>query len=232
MTAARSVTATFDTGGDPASYQPCPATGDCRILPLGDSITDGVNPQPGGYRIELFRKAVAAGQHVTFVGSLSNGPPTVDGATFPRSHEGHSGWRIEQIAGLVPTPSLSTPPHIVLLMAGTNDFLQNYSVSTAPQRLEALLDKLLAGAPNALIVVAQLTPLAGGSAYGEAGVQSYNAALPGIVNARAAQGKHVVLVDQHTGFPASELADGIHPNPAGYARMAGVWYGAIGSRLR
>ena len=36
-----------------------------------------------------------------------------------------------------------------------------------------------------------------------------------------------MLVDMHTGFPTSELADGIHPNTAGYARMAGVWYTAI-----
>jgi lysophospholipase L1-like esterase len=42
-----------------------------------------------------------------------------------------------------------------------------------------------------------------------------------------------VLVDQHSGFPASDLAtDGIHPNDAGYRRMAGVWYSAIAPLLR
>ena len=30
-----------------------------------------------------------------------------------------------------------------------------------------------------------------------------------------------------TDFPTSELGDGVHPNQAGYARMAGVWYEAI-----
>jgi lysophospholipase L1-like esterase len=45
-------------------------------------------------------------------------------------------------------------------------------------------------------------------------------------------GRHVILVDQFTGFPNSELDDGVHPNPAGYARMAGVWYRAISSYLR
>jgi lysophospholipase L1-like esterase len=45
-------------------------------------------------------------------------------------------------------------------------------------------------------------------------------------------GKHLIVVDQHTGFPMNELADGIHPSPAGYTRMAGVWYTAISPYLR
>ena len=53
------------------------------------------------------------------------------------------------------------------------------------------------------------------------------AGLTGAAN----QGKHVVLVDMHTGFPVSELADGIHPNAAGYLRMANVWYARLGSLL-
>lgn len=88
-----------DGGGDTAGtggaggYTPCPTTGEpCKILPLGDSITDGIGVQGGGgYRIELFRKARAAGKNITFVGSLVNGPSMVDGAAFPRNHEGHSG---------------------------------------------------------------------------------------------------------------------------------------------
>ena len=33
--------------------------------------------------------------------------------------------------------------------------------------------------------------------------------------------------DGYQGFPESELADGVHPNAAGYARMANKWYDAI-----
>ena len=67
-------------------------------MPLGDSITDGFGT-PGGYRIELFRKTLTAGQHITFVGRNVNGPATVtDGATttpFPQRHEGYSGYTID-----------------------------------------------------------------------------------------------------------------------------------------
>jgi uncharacterized repeat protein (TIGR02543 family) len=228
MTGAQSVTATFTAGG---AFNPCPATGDCRVLPFGDSITDGYVTVAGAYRIPLFSTAHAAGKHLTFVGSLVNGPTTVDGVAFPRNHEGHSGWTISQITALVPSPALNTPPHVVLLMIGTNDMYgSSTGVPAAIQRLDALLGKLVSSAPNALIVVAQITPL--GDAGREALVRSYNAGLPAIVNARAAQGQHVVLVDMHTNFPTSELADGTHPTSAGYTRMASVWYAAIGSLLR
>ena len=207
---------------------PCPATGDCRILPLGDSITDGFNI-PGGYRVDLFRRAHMAGQNITFTGSLMNGPGTVDGVTFPNRHEGHSGWLINEIANQVPSPALQTIPHIVLLMGGTNDTNRNDNVAQAPTRLGALIDELTTGAPNALIVVARLTPLQDTAA--NARVTAFNNALPAIVQTRVSAGKHVVLVDMHTGFPLSELADGIHPNQAGYNRMAGIWYATISPLL-
>ncbi|WP_437497375.1 SGNH/GDSL hydrolase family protein [Sorangium sp. So ce1099] len=215
--------------GGAAGFRPCPTNGDpCKILPLGDSITDGVGVQGGGgYRIELFKKARAAGQNITFVGSLVNGPAMVDGVAFPRAHEGHSGWRINQIAGLVPTPALADHPHIVLLHAGTNDLTQNDNIPMAPQRVGAVLDKIFDSSPETLVVVAQLIPIT----FADPTVVTYNNALADIVETRAAAGKHVVLVDMHTGFPAAELPDRIHPNEAGYARMANVWYAAIADLL-
>ena len=209
-----------------AAYQPCPLAEPCRILPLGDSITFGIG-YSGGYRVELFRKATADGKKITFTGSVSNGPMMVDGAPFPRSNEGHSGWKIDQLLPLIPMPALQPVPHIVLLMIGTNDIAQNDDLSNAPRRLGGLIDKLSMNAPDALIVVAKVTPLSRSMA-----VQTYNAAIPPLVEERAAAGKHVIWVDQFTGFPTSELGDGVHPNQKGYERMAGVWYGAIGDLLR
>ncbi len=72
-------------------FDPCPATGNCKVLPLGDSITAGAGAQPGdngGYRVELFTKALANSKHITFVGSQTSGPTTVGGQTFPRKSRG------------------------------------------------------------------------------------------------------------------------------------------------
>lgn len=218
------------TGGPGStSYAPCPpAPETCKILPFGDSITFGIG-FAGGYRVELFRKATASGQHITYLGSLSNGPGMVDGQPFPKQNEGHSGWKIAQLEPLIPSPALDPVPHIVLLMIGTNDIAQRDNLSAAPDRLNSLLDKLEGAAPHALIVLAQITPLSNTSS--KQSIETYNAAVRDIAHERIGAGEHIKLVDMYTDFPVSELGDGVHPNETGYARMASVWYAAIGGLL-
>lgn len=214
--------------GDPPDegFQPCPKTGPCKILPLGDSITFGLGFD-GGYRVELFRLARKDGHEITFTGTQQpNGPSMVDGAPFPRNHEGISGETIQQIANRVPTPALREMPHIVLLHAGTNDMYRNSN--GADSRLGGLIDELIAEAPDALIVVSNIIPF---PAYANQ-VNTYNATIPKVVEERAKAGAHVIFVDQFKDFPSSELGDGVHPNQAGYARMARVWYSAISEYLR
>jgi GDSL-like lipase/acylhydrolase family protein len=207
------------TGGAGA-FDPCPATGACKVLPLGDSITDGLTVA-GGYRIELFHLALAADKELTYVGGSQNGPTMVDGVPFPRAHEGHSGWTISQIDGIVPAPALGVNPHIVLLHIGTNDM--NSATAGAPDRLGALIDQIITTLPNALLVVSNIIPFPGRASA----VTTYNAAVPGVVRTRSDAGKHILFVDQFTGFPTAELADGVHPSSAGYARMARAWFAAI-----
>ena len=171
---------------------------------------------------------------ITFVGdsSLADGPATVDGVAFPQDNQGHSGWTIDQISTLIPSPALQQNPNIILLHIGTNDiYSTTQSPAQAPTRLGALIDKIVSAAPNALLVVAQITPLANTS--WEATVVTYNAAIPAVVQARATAGKHVQLVDQHTGFQVSTMlsSDGIHPNQTGYNHMGDVWYAGIKSVL-
>jgi len=214
------------SSGGAAGFDPCPTSGACKIMPLGDSITEGTG-YAGGYRVELFAKAVADKKNITFVGSLSNGPETVSGVSFPKAHEGHFGWTISQVDGLIPTPALGPAPHIVLLHLGTNDINQN-TLSGASDRLGSLIDQIVTALPSALIVVAKIIP----EPSKANDITSYNNAIPQVVQTRANAGKHVVLIDQFTGFPSSELGDGVHPNQAGYARMAGVWYSAIKGYLR
>ena len=213
---------TSDAGA--TTYNPCPTNGDpCRILPLGDSITWGIQYE-GAYRVELFRRAVAANQRITFLGSLVDGPTTVSGMPFPRSNEGHSGWTIDQIAGLIPSPALQTNPDVILLLIGTNDtYMAN--PGGAPQRLASLLDKILSMNSHALLVVGLITPYPAQANN----VRTYNQAIPPLVRARADAGKHILLADLNTGFTLAMLSsDGIHPNQSGYDFMGGVWYALVG----
>jgi hypothetical protein len=126
------------TAGFASTYRPCPTDGtSCKIMPFGDSITDGYNSNtPGGYRVELFRLAHSAGKNITFVGSGYNGPDTVDGVAFPHNHEGHSGWTIARAGGrsgistLVATIMPQYSPHIVLLMIGRPHYSKTNGIQT------------------------------------------------------------------------------------------------------
>jgi lysophospholipase L1-like esterase len=224
---------------------PCPTTAGtaCAVLPLGDSITQGYLPsgENGGYRVELFNQAVMAGKNVTFVGTLTNGPTTVAGRTFPRRHEGHGGYTIAgggqgALAGTITDTAISMyHPNIVLLMIGTNDINGNINTSTAPTRLGQLIDEIITDAPNALVVVASVIPIRDDGSNQR--IPNYNAAIPGLVNTRAAMGKHVVFVDNYaafikdTSYKTSLMVDGLHPNDAGYAVLGRSFYGAISARL-
>lgn len=218
---------------EPPAPSICPASGPCKILPLGDSITDGVGGSGGAYRVELFRQAVLNNKNITFVGSKSNGPTTVEGKSFPRNHEGNSGWSINQIAGIVPSPALNSDPNIILLMIGTNDSWvepNNNGPQAMAQRLGALMDKIINAKPNALLAVALITPR---NDYAKDWANSYIAVIPGVVQERINQGFNVILVDQYKNFPSNGLAsDNLHPNDTGYKFLGQTWYNAIKGYLK
>ena len=207
------------TSAGPAGAE---SNGGTRVMPLGDSITEGTQV-PGGYRIGLWQRMAAGGYRVDLVGSQFNGP----GNLGDHDHEGHPGWRIDQIDANITGWLNSYQPRTVLLHIGTNDILQNYNVSTAPNRLSSLIDRITTTAPNADVFVAQIIPLANSGQA--AAVRTFNAALPGIVQSKVNAGKRVHLVDQYSALTTADLIDGIHPTATGYDKMAAVWYRALQS---
>src|SRR3954468_13523052 len=92
------------------------SNGGVRVMPLGDSITEGTQV-PGGSRTGLWQRAAGAGYRIDFVGSQFNGPAELG----DHDHEGHPGWRIDQIDANIVGWLRSTTPHTVLLHIGTND---------------------------------------------------------------------------------------------------------------
>ena len=207
--------------GGSGSFDPCPATGDCKVLPLGDSITFGTPTNNGGYRVQLFSKAVGDNLHLTFVGSQSNGPAMVAGKTFPKGNEGYPGITTANLDSQhVKGTALKDMPNIILLHIGTN----NVSQANAASDLEKIIDDLVAAAPNSLLAVASIIPLPSSSSA----VDKYNAGIPTLVQKKATAGKHVIFVDQFKDFPTAELTDGVHPTDTqGYPRMGDKWYAAI-----
>ncbi|SCF46812.1 Lysophospholipase L1 [Micromonospora matsumotoense] len=198
------------------------SNGGVRVMPLGDSITEGTQV-PGGYRIGLWQRLASGRYTIDFVGSQFNGPASLG----DHDHQGHPGWRIDQIDANIVGWLNTQRPQTVLLHIGTNDILQNYNVSTAPNRLSTLIDRITATVPTAEVFVAQLIPLSNSNQ--EAAVRTFNAAIPGIVSSKVSAGKRVRLVDMHSAVTTADLIDGIHPTAGGYDKMAARWYSALQS---
>jgi lysophospholipase L1-like esterase len=196
------------------------SNGGVRVMPLGDSITEGTQV-PGGYRIGLWQRMAAAGYRVDLVGTQYNGPSSLG----DHDHEGHPGWRIDQIDANITGWLRGTTPRTVLLHIGTNDILQNYNVGGAPGRLSTLIDHIAAAVPAADVFVATIIPIS--NAGQESAARTFNAAVPGIVQSKASAGKRVHLVDMHAALTTTDLIDGVHPTAQGYDKMAATWYSAL-----
>ena len=132
------------------------------------------------------------------------------------------------------TPSTASAGSWVIVI-GTNDVDIQLDLANADERLGLLLDRIINKAPNALVVVAQMVPTTNDSINER--VKTYNAAIPGLVQTRAAAGKHIKIVDMYgaftknASFKTAYMNDTLHPKDAGYAVMANVWWEAIGTYL-
>ncbi len=198
----------------PAAAAPGPAP--LRIMPLGDSITVGVgSPGKNGWRADLQSRLRDAGVRTDFVGSQR------EGTTGDRDHEGHGGWTIERLAGIVDESLAAAKPDVVLLHAGTNNITRADNPLAAARKLSDLIDQIRTGAPRAEIYVATIVGTTVASEV--AANQAYNTLIPAIVAQKDAQ---VHLVDQST-VAGLDIYDRHHPNEFGYRKMAHNWYQAM-----
>jgi lysophospholipase L1-like esterase len=195
-----------------------------RILPLGDSITDGYSVR-GGYRAPLFELLTNAGYSVEFLGTqTNNGTATMGDA----HHEGHSGYRIDEIAAGVPGwLGAVDDPDIILLLVGANDYSQHHDTAHAPQRLDRLIEQIADLRPAARLVVANLPPRDDNRALDEAVRREFNPFVSGIAGKHAAAGQRVWFVDMRSALDVVDLSDGLHPNQTGYDKMATNWFAVI-----
>jgi lysophospholipase L1-like esterase len=188
-TATTATTATTDTttpdrgtASDPPAWN-APSGRPLRIMALGDSLTDGADPQrpttsPQSYRGFLEQRLRTAGYDVDFVGTQRR---QAIGGTDP-DHEGHSGFTIGPDDSTLCTSCgpanidaglqawlEATDPDIVLLLIGVNDLLPARDPAiglrreTVPEeaadKLRRLVERLRTLDPDRPVVVASYPPV-------------------------------------------------------------------------
>jgi lysophospholipase L1-like esterase len=211
--------------GTPASAASPQAPSPIRIMPLGDSITYGTNSTGiVGYRRPLYQLLIGAGYSVDFVGSQ------VDGSLldFDRNHEGHRGWRADQIRDNITAWLNSTPADVVLLHIGTNDISQGQGATSTASEIGQILDLIddWEEANNEVwVVLARIINRNDGRA---GTTTTLNGLIQTLANTRIAAGDKIVVVNMESAlnYPA-DLSDTVHPNDTGYGKMAAVWFAEL-----
>jgi lysophospholipase L1-like esterase len=220
VTATNSVGTATANSASSAAVAPVPVAPPVpiKIMPMGDSITQGTNSTDGGgYRSYLWNLLKAGGYSVDFVGSLKDGPTTID-----RDHEGHYAWETADLINNISTFLTNSKPDIILLLTGSSDLEYGETPQTAATRLGTLLDMIHSQAPNTTVIASDATPEVGISGNGKQ--QAYNALVPAVISSRVNQGYKLYPIKLSTAMTLNDLSDGAHPNDRGYSKLASAWY--------
>ena len=185
----------------------------------------------------------ADGTTFDFVGELNYPSYGRDGmldSYFDPDHHGLAGFGNKKIisGGKVPTlgdvleslgvkeivvPDIATVlrkhrPDVILLMSGANGF-------DAMARDELI--RIIGANSKAHLFVASILPQRA-PRDGWEKVADYNASLPTVVAAQKATGHRVTFVEMNHAVSADDLlADGVHPNRSGLAKIAETWFRAL-----
>ncbi len=218
--------------------------GRARIMPLGDSITQGVETvtsvagppeaQRIAYRKQLVDRLTADGYAVDMVGSLSDGAAA---GLVDSEHEGHGGETTQFIANNVTGYLTASKPDVVLLHIGTNDATDNVAPMQALLANASNFASIATNEPVRLLlarIIGYRTGTAGSDRVGRlnANVDSlYQSTYAGTTltgNFTVRQVDMFSAIDPVADMtPAAQDSTGLHPNAAGYQKMGNTWYEAL-----
>lgn len=191
-----------------------------RIMPMGDSVTEGEG-WPGGYRGPLLAKLAEAGYEVDFVGGQTTN--AADGMTDPE-HEGHGGSNTEQVRQRVGDSLLERTPDVVLLLTRNPDSAQFKS------QLDSLLNDInFRGQARRLLIatVPQTTDEVQNRAAAQMNAVIRSLPLRWKAGPESPR-MEIYAVDLEKAIdPSQHLVDWIHPNEQGYRLMADAWFEAL-----
>jgi acetyl esterase/lipase len=192
-----------------------------RIMPLGDSITEGGRTF-SNYRYPLWEKLFAAGYLVEFVGSR-----TSESRVGPLHHEGYGGRNAEFLAGVMAKTFRTNVADIVLIHAGHNHTNTEAPVPGMVSATESMIRTARAANPRVVVLVAQVIPSGKLPKYEY--IPELNTALGELARRLNTPPSPVMAVNMAESFDwrMDAIADHVHPNASGAEKMAQKWFMAL-----
>ena len=218
------------------------ASAQLRILPLGDSITEGILGEQS-YRKPLRDALDLQGCDYRFVGRrTTNLTPT----GFNSNHEGYSGHSVDYFTEAtnsnpgIESIMANATPDIVLVHLGSNDMNRNQPIfggyssdgrGGTIAEIDRLITEIWNSNADAEIFLANVIPWIGGSANTNISseIQQLGDAIEALVAGENDSRLH--LVDVRSGFDQSNdfSSDGIHPNAFGDSHIADSFLATLNS---
>jgi len=194
-----------------------------RMMPLGNSITKGVgSSHGGGYRLHLYSLLTNYGTVFDFVGGENQGSGLPD-----TDHEGHGGWRVDQILGDIHDFLDQSPADVIFLHIGTNDVSINESAEEIYNEIIALINAIYDFYPDTKLYISTLIPRQDSK---QSVNDTFNTFIPAITNLISNANYEIYLVDnaarftQNNNWQSQWMDDDLHPNDDGYEVMAEEWF--------
>jgi endo-1,4-beta-xylanase len=218
-------------------------SGTIKIMPVGDSITNGDGEQ-GGYRKYLYDALTKKGYKIDMVGPNGKNSASANGISYDDNHAGYSGYQIKEVPSWGQQQGgkgslynelknanavKQAQPDIILLMIGTNDLTANRSMDACASDLRAMLDYMLADMPSDGVIF--LCSVPEHTAYGgnTQKIGNYNSTVKQVAEEYAGKGKNVKFADVHGCLDGMNDIGGdqLHPNGGGYKKIGNFFAGVI-----
>lgn len=192
-----------------------------RIMPVGDSITEGGSTF-SVYRLPLWEKLTTAGYDFHYVGTKSS-PSRVG----PLLHEGYGGRNAEYLAEVVPKNFAKTPADIVLIQAGHNHSIEEKPIPGIVSATESMINAFRRTNQKVIVLIAQ--PITSGKLPKYSYLPDLGKEITALAERLSTHDSPVIAVDQASGFDfkTDAIDDKVHPNAAGAEKMAQRWFEAL-----
>ena len=205
---------------DPPPPPPPPELTYTRLVAFGDSLTEGKIASVAGLRQLAFASAYPGKLQTKLAARYTAQTITV-------ANEGLGGERAEDGVKRLPGVLRAQRPDLVLLMEGVNDLnaLGASGISRAANAMEDMVR--MCKAQGLAVMLAGIPPQRpGGSKAGSVAlVAPYNERLRQVALAKGAE--FVDIAAAFGGDLSLLSSDGLHPNEAGYERIAQTFYDRI-----